>query len=160
MISRNSAQVLAAILLILLPARPAPAVINIDMPIAKIFEAVKAVAVGTVTAVNAENRVIDLKTAAMLKGTPVGDAFRVQIAAPADLIKKVAVDQPLIVMTGEDLGKPVALIHVADTWLLAEFLPTSKVPAWRVIQAHQAKRSFAGSTAELVKLLTGLKSGK
>ena len=160
MLSRNSAQVLAAALLILLPARPAPAVINIDMPIAKIFEAVKAVAVGTVTAVNAENRVIDLKTAEMLKGAPVGDAFRVQIAAPAELIKKVAVDQPIIVMTGEDLGKPVALIHVADTWLLAEFLPTSKIPAWRVIQAHQAKRSFAGSTAELVKLLTGLKSGK
>ena len=160
MFPRNSAQVLAAALLILLPARPAPAVINIDMPIAKIFEAVKAVAVGTVTAVNAENRVIELKTADMLKGAPVGDAFRVQIAAPAELIKKIAADQPLVLMTGEDFGKPVALIHVADTWLLAEFLPTSKIPAWRVIQAHQAKRSFAGSTAELVKVLTGLKGGK
>lgn len=160
MLSRNSAQALAAALLILLPARPAPAVINIDMPIGKIFEAVKAVGVGTITAVNAENRVIDLKTANMLKGAPIGEVFRVQIAAPADLIKKIAVDQPLIVMTGEDLGKPVALIHVADTWLLAEFLPTSKTPAWRVIQAHQAKRSFAGTTAELVKVLTGLKGGK
>ena len=63
-------------------------------------------------------------------------------------------------MTGEDLGKPVALIHVAGTWLLAEFLPASKTPAWRVIQAHEAKRSFAGSTDELVKALTALKPVK
>ena len=160
MLSRKLSKALVAATLILLPAQSGRAVINIDMPIAKIFEAVKAVAVGTVTAVNAENRVIDLKTADTLKGAPIGDTFRVQIAAPAELIKKVAVDQPLIVMTGEDLGKPVALIHVADTWLLAEFLPTSKVPAWRVIQAHQAKRSFAGTTADLVKVLTGLKGGK
>ena len=160
MLSRKFAQMLIVGALVLLPAPPAPAVINIDMPISKIFEAVKAVAVGKVTAVNAENRVIDLSTTGMLKGAPVGETFRVQIAAPAELIKKVAVDQPLVLMTGEDLGKPVALIHVADTWLLAEFLPSSKIPAWRVIQAHQAKRSFAGSTAELVKVLTGLKSGR
>lgn len=138
----------------------ARALINIEMPVEKIFEAVKAVAIGSVTAVNGENRVIDLKTAAMLKGAPVGDGFRVQISAPAELIKKVTADQPLVLMTGEDFGKPVALIHVADTWLLAEFLPTSKTPAWRVVQAHQAKRSFAGTTAELVKLLSGLKGAK
>ena len=78
---------------------------------------------------------------------------------PAELIQKVAAGQPLVIMTGEDLGKPVALIHVADTWLLAETLPAA-TPAWRVLQAHDAKRSFAGTTAELVKVLAGLKAGK
>lgn len=152
------ASLLFACVLLLAPA--SHAVINIDMPIAKIFESVKCVAVGTVTAVNAENRLIDLKTTTMLKGASVGETFRVQIAAPAALIAKVAADQPLVLMTGEDLGKPVALIHVADTWLLAEFLPASKTPAWRVIQAHEAKRSFAGTTAELVKVLSSLKPAK
>lgn len=156
-INRIAALLFACVLLFGPAAR---AVINIDMPIAKIFESVKSVAVGTVTTVNAENRLIDLKTTTMLKGTSVGETFRVQIAAPAALIAKVAADQPLVLMTGEDLGKPVALIHVADTWLLAEFLPASKTPAWRVIQAHEAKRSFAGTTAELVKVLSALKPAK
>jgi hypothetical protein len=160
MFSRKFASTLIFGALVLISAPTARAVINLDMPLSKIFASVKAVAVGTVTAINAENRLIDLKTTTMLKGANVGETFRVQIAAPAALIAKVAVDQPLVLMTGEDLGKPVALIHVADTWLLAEFLPASKTPAWRVIQAHEAKRSFAGSTAELVKALTALKSGK
>jgi len=72
----------------------------------------------------------------------------------------ISLGMALVIMTGEDLGKPVALIHLADTWLLAEFLPASKTPAWRVLQAHDAKRSFSGTTAELVKVLAGLKAGK
>ena len=131
----------------------ASAVINIDLPIGKIFEAVKSVTVAKVTTIQEENRVIDLQTVTTLKGPAVGEIFRVQIVAPPDLIAKVAVGQPLILMTGDDLGKPVALIHLANTWLLAEMLPTSKVPAWRVIQAHDAKKSFPGTTEDLVKVL-------
>ena len=89
----------------------ASAVINIDLPIGKIFEAVKSVTVAKVTTIQEENRVIDLQTVTTLKGPAVGEIFRVQIVAPADLIAKVAVGQPLILMTGDDLGKPVALIH-------------------------------------------------
>src|SRR3954471_7346964 len=157
MTSRHAVRLLLAAALLLFPARPAPALINLNMPISKIFESVKSVAVASVTAVNPENRVIDLKTTELLKGPPVGDTFRVQIAAPAELIQKVAAGQPLVIFTGEALGKPVALIHVADTWLLAEALPNSKTPAWRVVQAHDAKKSFAGTTAELVKVVTALK---
>ena len=157
---RHPALILAAAMLVLFSAQPAPAVININMPISKIYESVKSVAVASVTGVNLENRVIDLKTTELLKGAPVAETFRVQIAAPAELIQKVAAGQPLVIMTGEDLGKPVALIHLADTWLLAEFLPAPKTPAWRVLQAHDAKRSFSGTTAELVKVLAGLKAGK
>ena len=144
----------------MLSAATAPALININLPIAKIYESVKAVAVASVVSVNPENRVIELKTSEQLKGAPVGETFRVQIAAPAELIAKIATGQPLVIMAGEDLGKPVALIHVADTWLLAEALPAATTPAWRVLQAHDAKRSFSGTTAELVKVLAGLKSPK
>lgn len=143
--------------LLVLSILPASALINLNMPMSKIFDSVKSVAVGSVTAVNAENRVLDLKTTELLKGAPVGESFRVQIGAPAELIQKIAAGQPLVIFTGEDLGKPVALIHVADTWLLAEALPNSKTPAWRVVQAHDAKKSFAGTTAELVKVVTALK---
>lgn len=144
----------------MLSAPRAPALIAVNMPIAKIYQSVKAVAVASVVSVNTENRVIELKATELLKGAPVGETFRVQIAAPAELIRKVAAGQPLIIMVGEDLGKPVALIHVADTWLLAEALPAAAVPAWRVVQTHDGKRSFAGTTAELVKALAGLKAGK
>jgi hypothetical protein len=66
--------------------------------------------------------------------------------------------QPLVIMLSEDLGKPVALIHVADTWLLAESLPAAATPAWRVVQIYDGKRSFPGPTADLVKALAGLKA--
>lgn len=158
--TRSLVQTFIVAAFLLLSVQTAPAVINLNMPISKIFESVKSVAVASVTAVNSENRVIDLKTTDLLKGAPVGDAFRVQIAAPAELIQKVAAGNPLVLFTGEDLGKPVALIHVADTWLLAESLPSSKTPAWRVLQAHDAKRSFSGTTAELVKVVTALKVKK
>jgi hypothetical protein len=156
----HPAPLLLAAALVALSAAPARALININMPIAKIYESVKAVAVASVVSVNTENRLIELKTHVLLKGAPVGETFRVQIAAPAELIAKVAAGLPLVIMTGEDLGKPVALIHVADTWLLAEALPSATTPAWRVLQAHDAKRSFSGTTAELVKVLTGLKAPK
>ena len=156
----HPAPLLLAVALLVLSAATAPALININLPIAKIYEAVKAVAVASVVSVNPENRVIELKTSEQLKGAPVGETFRVQIAAPAELIAKIATGQPLVIMVGEDLGKPVALIHVADTWLLAEALPAATTPAWRVLQAHDAKRSFSGTTAELVKVLAGLKSPK
>ncbi|HEV7406487.1 MAG TPA: hypothetical protein VGO11_26285 [Chthoniobacteraceae bacterium] len=146
--------------LLVLPLLPASALINLNMPMAKIYASVKAVAVASVTAVNPENQVVDLKTTEQLKGAPVGETFRVQIAAPAGMIQKVAAGQPLVIFVGEDLGKPVALIHVADTWLLAEALPNAKTPAWRVVQAYDAKKSFAGTTAELVKAVTALKSPK
>lgn len=156
----HPAPLLLAAALLVLSAATAPALININLPIAKIYESVKAVAVASVVSVNPENRVIELKTSEQLKGAPVGETFRVQIAAPAELIAKIATGQPLVIMVGEDLGKPVALIHVADTWLLAEALPAATTPAWRVLQAHDAKRSFSGTTAELVKVLAGLKSPK
>lgn len=156
----HPAPLLLAVALLVLSAATAPALININLPIAKIYASVKAVAVASVVSVNPENRVIELKTSEQLKGAPVGETFRVQIAAPAELIAKIATGQPLVIMAGEDLGKPVALIHVADTWLLAEALPSATAPAWRVLQAHDAKRSFSGTTAELVKVLAGLKSPK
>ena len=156
----HPAPLLLAVALLVLSAATAPALININLPIAKIYESVKAVAVASVVSVNPEHRVIELKTSEQLTGAPVGETFRVQIAAPAELIAKIATGQPLVIMAGEDLGKPVALIHVADTWLLAEALPAATTPAWRVLQAHDAKRSFSGTTAELVKVLAGLKSPK
>lgn len=155
-----SPRLLIAAALLLLPILPASALINLNMPMSKIYDSVKSVAVASVTAVNAENRVLDVKTTDLLKGAPVGETFRVQISAPAELIQKIAVEQPLVIFAGEDLGKPVALIHVADTWLLAEALPNSKTPAWRVVQAYDAKKSFAGTTAELVKVVTALKKPK
>src|SRR3954452_11212995 len=122
MFSRHPLRLVFTAALLLLPLVHASALINLNLPMSKIYDSVKSVAVASVTAVNPENRVIELKTTELLKGAPVGDAFRVQIAAPAELIQKVAPGQPLVIFTGVDLGKPVALIHIADTWLLADGL--------------------------------------
>ena len=96
----HPAPLLLAVALLVLSAATAQALININLPIAKIYESVKAVAVASVVSVNPENRVIELKTSEQLKGAPVGETFRVQIAAPAELIAKIATGQPLVIMVG------------------------------------------------------------
>lgn len=160
MLFRHRSPIFFAAMLALLCAPPASALINLNMPIGKIYESVRSVAVATVSSVNSDNRVVELKTTDLLKGPAVGETFRVQIAAPAELVAKITPGQPLVIMTGEDAGKPVALIHIADTWLLAERLPGTSTAAWRVLQSYDAKRSFAGTTAELVKTLISLTTGK
>lgn len=155
---RRSACVAVALLAL---AAPALAVIKVDLPVSRIYGASKAVVVGTVTAANPDNRVADVKVDAALKGPAPGEKLRVQVAAPAALFASVAVGQPAVVFAGEDAGKAVAVVHLADTWLLAEGIGAAPATAWRVIQTKpDAAASFPGSTRGLVALLKDIKAGK
>jgi len=145
---------------VLLSAGPAGAVIKLKLTIPKMYETARGVVVGTVTKVNADNRVIDVKVTATLKGDPVGEQVRIQIVTPADLIKQVAVDQPVVVLIAKARGGPVNVLHLADTWLLAEQIADASPPAWRVVQTHNEQEPFPGRTAALVRALEELKAGK
>ncbi|HUT34944.1 MAG TPA: VCBS repeat-containing protein [Planctomycetota bacterium] len=142
-------------------AAPAAAVIKVDLPVSKIYGASKAVVVGTITAVSPANCVADVKVAEALKGQAPGEKLRIQVAAPPNLFASVAVGQPAVLFAGEDAGKAVAVVHLADTWLLAEGIGGTPTTAWRVVQTKpDAAASFPGTTRGLVALIKALKAGK
>jgi len=139
---------------------PAGAVIKVDMPVTRIYDAARSVAVGTVVRVTPENRVVDVKVAETVKGDPVADPIRVQVAAPEDLIRKVAAGQPLVLFVAKARAGSLAVLHLADTWLHAELVPESKPPVWRTVQEYDAKKAFPGRTVALVRLVGDLKTGR
>ncbi len=150
-----------AALALALAALPAQAVIKVDLPVSKIYGASKAVVVGTITAVNAGNSVADVKVDEALKGQAPGDKLRIQVATPPGLFATIAVGQPAVLFAGEDAGKFIAVVHLADTWLLAEGIGGPPAVAWRVVQTKpDAAASFPGSTRGLVALIKALKAGK
>jgi len=141
-------------------SRPAAAVIRVDFPVSKIYAASKTVVVGTVVRLSPANRVIEVKVDDTVKGKTAGERLRIQIVTPAALIKRVAAAHRVVLFVGEAKGKAVAVVHLADTWLLARGVPGARPPAWRIVQLYDAARSFPGRTVALVRLVGELKAGK
>ena len=137
-------------------ATPAPAVIKVDHPVSKIYAEAKTVIAGVVARVNPDNRVVDIKVQTVIKGDPVGDQIRIQLVSPAELIRHVAPELPVLVFAGE----AEAVVHLADTWLLAKKLPVAGPPAWRVESVYAtARTTFPGRTVGLIALAAQLKAG-
>lgn len=142
-------------------AAPALAVIRVDNTVSKIYADSKAVVVGTVTAVNPDNRVVDVKVTDTAKGESPGAQVRLQIVSPEDLIARVAAGQPVVLFIAEEKsGAFIALVHLADTWLMAQRVPESKPPVFRVMQVFNAKQTFPGRTVAMVRMAGELKGGK
>ncbi len=141
---------------------PAAAVIKVDFPVSKIYQASRTVLVGAVTTVNPANRVIDVKLEEAVKGAPAAKRLRVQIVNPAAVIKDVAAGAPVVVFVAKakTAAKAVAIVHVADGWLLAKPIPTARTPAWRVVEVYGGKQSFPGRTAALTRIVRQMKAGK
>ena len=139
---------------------PAGGVIKVEKPVSWNYEIARAVVVGTVVRVTGENRVVDVKVTETLKGDPVGEQIRVQVAAPEELIKQVAAGQPVALFIAKARAGSVDVIHLADTWLQATLVPESKPPVWRTLMVHDAKKAFPGRTAALVRLMGDLKAGR
>jgi hypothetical protein len=141
----------------------AHAVIKVDMPVSTVYRTAMRVIVGSVTQVNAANRVVDGKIEEALKGPAGAESFHVQIVQPEALIRQVTPGQPVVIFVGRSIaGQPAPVsIHIADTWLLAQDI--DKAPnAWRSVQVKaDQKKSFPGTTAALVQIVKELKaSGK
>lgn len=144
-------------------AVPAAAVIKVDFPVRKIYEASRQVLVGTVRGVRAASRVVDVAVGEALKGDPA-ERVRIQIVRPAELIGRVRPGGPVVVFVAKARrrGQPasMAIVHLADTWLLANAIAKADPPAWRVGQLYQGKASFPGRTAALGRIVREIKAGR
>jgi len=142
----------------------APAVIKVDFPVSKIYQASRTVLVGTVASVRPDSRLFDARIDEALKGKASGSRMRIQIASPPELIRSVAAGGAVVVFVAKPTRKQqtasMAIIHAADTWLLARLIPGTKAPAWRVGQVYQGKQSFPGRTVALARIVRELKAGK
>ena len=145
---------LAAILF----ASCALAVCKVDMPVSKMLSDSKSAAVGTITGINLDNGVVDVKITETFKGDIGAESLRVQLAYPKDLVKTVAKDRPVVIM----LSARGALLHLADTWLNAEPIANTKPIVWQTkgnVPMHE--KAFPGSTESLAKALSEMsKAGK
>ena len=139
---------------------PAIAVIRVEMPVSKIYGASKAVFVGKVTGVAADNRLVDVSVTSVLRGDSPGRKLRVQIVSPAEVIRDVASGQPMLMFVGKARGGSMAVLHLADTWLLANRVANSSPQVWRVVQKHDAKQTFPGRTVALLRLVRQIAVGK
>lgn len=153
-----AAAVLAGLALAGIPS--AQAVIKVEFPVSKMYDTSQAVIIGTVAAANPDNRVVDVTVTGAAKGDAGGDRLRIQIVNPPELIKQAAPGSPLVLFVAKERGGAMALLHLADTWLMANRVPGSDPPAWRVVQPHDAKQSFPGRTAALVRLVEAIKAGR
>ena len=152
--------VVLLVVAILWPVGRAEAVIKVEMPVSRIYGTSKAVYVGVVSTVSASMRLVDVKITGMLKGESPGASIRVQIVSPAGLIAKVASDSPVVLFVGKARGGAMAVLHLADTWLLAKRAAEAKPQMWRVVQKHNAKQTFPGRTSALVRLVREIAGGK
>jgi len=139
---------------------PAAAVIKVEMPVSKIYGTSKAVYIGKVENVTAAGRLVDVSVTSVLRGQSPGEKLRVQIVSPAKLIQKVASAQPMLLFVGKARGGSMAVLHLADTWLLAKRIPKSSPQVWRVVQRHNAKQTFPGRTVALLRLVREIAVGK
>lgn len=138
-------------------ARDSNGLINVEMPVSKRFDSAKTVIIGKVTGVDVDRRVVEVTTVETLKGDAPAPVIRLQIVNPADLIKSVAVGQPVVVFS-----KRIGSVHIADTWLSATEIPGKEPPLWRGSQVldESEVRGFPGTTASLVRVLAERKAGK
>lgn len=160
---RRLAPALAGVLGLAIVAWPVPAggVIKIDLPISKIHESSKTVVVGKVEGIAAESRLVNVQVTDVAKGEHAGDALKIQLVTPEGLIKEVAVGQPAVVFISKLKGGTLAIVHVADTWLLAQLVPGGQVPVWRTVQLrNDCKQSFPGRTTALAAIVAEIKTGK
>jgi hypothetical protein len=143
-----------------LTAAAALGVIKIEFPVSKMYEVSSQVCIGAVAEVNAELRLATVKVTAVAKGTFPHERIRVQFVRPEGVSAKLPVGSPVVLFLREAEGKSVAIVHAADTWLLANAVAGAAPPAWRTGQIYEGARSFPGRTAALVRLVEGLRDGK
>ena len=139
------------------------------MTVTKICDQSKLIVVGTVTRVNPDNRVVEVRAVERIRGEAAlatgqtGSTFRIQIpasAAPAELLGQVAASQPVVLFVSRERDGAVGVVHIADTWPLAERVANASPPAWRVSQVADLRSCFPGRTGDLAAVLGEIKRGK
>jgi hypothetical protein len=138
---------------------PAEAVIKVEYPVTRIYGESKIVRSGSVLSADAGRGVVEVKPVETFKGGPAPERLRLRITAPADVIPRVAVGQAVAIFLVETESQGAAIVHLADTWLLAQGVPDAALPTLNVVQGYDGARAFPGRTASLVRLLAAMKGG-
>ncbi len=156
---QRMASILAMLLVMGGVSRVARAVVQVDLPVSRLYSQAVQVLVGTTVRVAPDKRLVAVQTAETIKGKPGADRFNIQIATPQEFIALVKPGQPVVAFVGASPDGPVAILHLADDWLMARQVPESKTPTWRVFQKYAIRTSFSGRTRALVRLVADLKAG-
>lgn len=138
----------------------AEAVIKIEFPVSRIYKESKTVRSATVVAVDASRGVVAVKPGETFKGVPARASLLLTLTAPAGVIGRVATGQPVALFLADTEGQGVAIVHVADSWLLGQCVADAKPPALNIVQGYDGARAFPGRTAALVRLLAAMKVGR
>jgi len=142
---------------LLLSAVQAQAVIKVEITLDSMYKFSRSAAVGTVGKGNADNRVLEINDITTLRGAAQAKTAKVQIFSPEKLFAACKEGEPVVIFVERE--GTTALVHIADTWLLANQLPNNP-SAWRTVNLYDTKGAFPGRTKTLVKLLEDMKAGK
>jgi len=142
--------------ILLLLALPAFAVIDVKLPLGKMYVDSKAITAAEITKI--ENNILELKPTTHFKTPPATtppELLKIQVRDPASLLTDITAKDASKLAAIFD-GRQSAAIHIADKWYTA--IPTAR-PGTYIITARKLDydKAFAGSTADLFKELAKLK---
>ena len=144
---------LITLLFLGLLALPALAVIDVKMPLGKMYVDSKAIAAGEITKI--ADKTIEIKLTTQFKGK-AAETITIQVKAPATLLTDLSAENATKLVAILD-GARIAPIHIADKWYLA----TSTRPGFYVINAlgkADLDKAYTGTTENLIKELTKLQA--
>jgi len=132
----------------------------VDFTIARIYEESSLVTLGTVASLDADRRVAEVRIDETLKGKAPAARWRIQVLSPESIFPRIRVNDRAVLCTGGRGDPPIAIIHLADSWLLGQGTGGAASAAWRVEEPYKGAQGFPGDTASLARLLRDLKRGK
>lgn len=144
------------------------AVIQLDMPVSRIVSTSQTVLLGKVERISVEKKLALVRITAPLPGVAAtqasttattGETFRLVLERPEGLADHLAVGDPVVLFVSRAKDGTVAVLHVADRWILAKRVPDAASVIWNCVQEQDFKRSFPGPTSVLVDLLQERQNG-
>src|SRR5687767_112762 len=104
----------ALLIIIFLAATPALAVIQVKLPLSKIYTTSSPVLVAKITRLNEQNRSMEAELSQALTGQSPGN-LRLHLIEPASLFAQIKVGDPVVVFVAKGRGSNTASIHLANT---------------------------------------------
>ncbi|MCL2649111.1 MAG: hypothetical protein FWD61_19280 [Phycisphaerales bacterium] len=135
-------------------ALPVLAVIDVKLPLGKMYVDSKAITAGEITKM--DDKILEIKPATQFKGKSPADLIKIQVKAPASLLGDLAgkeASKRVVIFDGDK----TAAVHIGDHWYSA-MLATR--PGLYIIYARKPDydAAFAGNTADLLKELAKLQA--
>jgi hypothetical protein len=136
------------------------AVIQIKLPVSKIYSTSSPILIAKVTKLTESNRLIEAEITDTITGQP-SEKLRLQLLQPQSLFQNVKLNDPLILFVAKGRGSDTATIHLANTWLLAKLKPDITPALWQSFQEPaDFKKTFPGTTTALIEIIKEFKDNK